>query len=267
MDKARDATGILDVRDRDGQTRIGCIVGSYLIVGGSSDIAMLLCRKLIDEGHSVSVLARDKGRLSELIADLDQIFIGDANDEDLVKDAVLAAIENGDGRLDGVVHMVGSFAVRPPHAMSVDSFDDVIRTNLTSAFVTLSIACKQMLRNGGGRVVFTSSVAGSLGLVNHEAVSAAKGGVESMARSAAATYARRGIRVNVVAPGLTDTRLSAPITSPDASKRAAVGMIPLRRINLPEEVSNSVHWLLTAAPDNITGQVLHLDGGMSKIRN
>ena len=242
-------------------------MGSYLIVGGSSDIALLLCRKLIDDGHRVSVLARDQGRLSELRADLDKVFIGDANDEDLVREAVLSSIENGEGRLDGVAHMVGSFAVRPPHAMSVDSFEDVIRTNLTSAFVTLSIACKQMLRNGGGRVVFTSSVAGSLGLVNHEAVSAAKGGVESMARSAAATYARRGIRVNVVAPGLTDTRLSASITSTDASKRAAEGMIPLRRINLPLEVSDTIHWLLTSAPDNITGQVLHLDGGMSKVKN
>ncbi len=242
-------------------------MGSYLIVGGSSDIALLLCRKLIDDGHRVSVLARDQGRLSELRADLDKVFIGDANNEDLVREAVLSSIENGEGRLDGVAHMVGSFAVRPPHAMSVDSFEDVIRTNLTSAFVTLSIACKQMLRNGGGRVVFTSSVAGSLGLVNHEAVSAAKGGVESMVRSAAATYARRGIRVNVVAPGLTDTRLSAPITTPDASKRAAVGMIPLRRINLPQEVSDTIHWLLTSAPDNITGQVLHLDGGMSKVKN
>ena len=242
-------------------------MGSYLIVGGSSDIALLLCRKLIDDGHRVSVLARDQGRLSELRADLDKVFIGDANNEELVKEAVLSSIENGEGRLDGVAHMVGSFAVRPPHAMSVDSFEDVIRTNLTSAFVTLSIACKQMLRNGGGRVVFTSSVAGSLGLVNHEAVSAAKGGVESMVRSAAATYARRGIRVNVVAPGLTDTRLSAPITTPDASKRAAVGMIPLRRINLPQEVSDTIHWLLTSAPDNITGQVLHLDGGMSKVKN
>ena len=242
-------------------------MGSYLVIGGSSDIALLLCRKPIDDGHRVSVLARDQGRLSELRADLDKVFIGDANNEDLVREAVLFSIENGEGKLDGVAHMVGSFAVRPPHAMSVDSFEDVIRTNLTSAFVTLSIACKQMLRNGGGRVVFTSSVAGSLGLVNHEAVSAAKGGVESMARSAAATYARRGIRVNVVAPGLTDTRLSAPITTPDASKRAAVGMIPLRRINLPQEVSDTIHWLLTSAPDNITGQVLHLDGGMSKVKN
>ncbi|MCH1591906.1 MAG: SDR family oxidoreductase [Candidatus Thalassarchaeaceae archaeon] len=242
-------------------------MGSYLVVGGSSDIGLLLCKKLIDGGNNVCVLARDESRVTGLSDGLGNIFVGDSNDVELVKEAVLTAITAGEGKLDGVAHLVGSFAVRPPHAMNVESFEEVITTNLTSAFVTLSIACKQMLRNGGGRVVFTSSIAGSLGLVNHEAISAAKGGIESMVRSAAATYSKRGIRVNAVAPGLTDTRLSSPITSSDASKSAAVGMIPLNRINSPDEVASTIHWLLTGAPDNITGQVLHLDGGMSKLRS
>ena len=239
---------------------------SYLIVGGSSDIGIILCRALLEEGAAVTLLARDSSRLAEFPEGKVGKFIGDANDEDLVKEAVLSAISAGNGRLDGVVHLVGSFAVRPPHAMSLEAFEQVITTNLSSAFVTLSIACKQMLRNGGGRVVFTSSVAGSLGLANHEAIAAAKGGVESMVRSAAATYSKRGIRVNAVAPGLTDTRLSRPITSSSATKEAAVGMIPLKRINEPEEVSSTIQWLLTDAPDNITGQVFHLDGGMSNVR-
>ena len=239
---------------------------SYLIVGGSSDIGIILCRALLEEGAAVTLLARDSSRLAEFPEGKVGKFIGDANDEDLVKEAVLSAISAGNGRLDGVVHLVGSFAVRPPHAMSLEAFEQVIATNLSSAFVTLSIACKQMLRNGGGRVVFTSSVAGSLGLANHEAIAAAKGGVESMVRSAAATYSKRGIRVNAVAPGLTDTRLSRPITSSSATKEAAVGMIPLKRINEPEEVSSTIQWLLTDAPDNITGQVFHLDGGMSNVR-
>ena len=239
---------------------------SYLIVGGSSDIGIILCRDLLEEGAAVTLLARDSSRLAEFPEGKVGKFIGDANDEDLVKEAVLSAISAGNGRLDGVVHLVGSFAVRPPHAMSLEAFEQVITTNLSSAFVTLSIACKQMLRNGGGRVVFTSSVAGSLGLANHEAIAAAKGGVESMVRSAAATYSKRGIRVNAVAPGLTDTRLSRPITSSSATKEAAVGMIPLKRINEPEEVSSTIQWLLTDAPDNITGQVFHLDGGMSNVR-
>ena len=239
---------------------------SYLIVGGSSDIGIILCRALLEEGAAVTLLARDSSRLAEFPEGEVGKFIGDANDEDLVKEAVLSAISAGNGRLDGVVYLVGSFAVRPPHAMSLEAFEQVITTNLSSAFVTLSIACKQMLRNGGGRVVFTSSVAGSLGLANHEAIAAAKGGIESMVRSAAATYSKRGIRVNAVAPGLTDTRLSRPITSSSATKEAAVGMIPLKRINEPEEVSSTIQWLLTDAPDNITGQVFHLDGGMSNVR-
>ena len=77
---------------------------------------------------------------------------------------------------------------------------------------------------------------------------------------------KRGIRVNVVAPGLTDTRMAKPITKSEASKEAAVSKIPLNRINLPEEVSDAILWLLTNAPDNITGQILHLDGGMSQVR-
>ncbi len=239
---------------------------SYLIVGGSSDIGIILCRDLLEEGAAVTLLARDSSRLAEFPEGKVGKFIGDANDEELVKEAVLSAISAGNGRLDGVVHLVGSFAVRPPHAMSLEAFEQVIATNLSSAFVTLSISCKQMLRNGGGRVVFTSSVAGSLGLANHEAIAAAKGGIESMVRSAAATYSKRGIRVNAVAPGLTDTRLSRPITSSSATKEAAVGMIPLKRINQPEEVSSTIQWLLTDAPDNITGQVFHLDGGMSNVR-
>ena len=242
-------------------------MGSFLLVGGSSDIAIILTKKLVDEGNKVTLVLRDESRVSDFPNEMVQRFVGDANDENLVLEAVQSCLSSGGGSMDGVAHLVGSFSVRPPHAMNRESFEEVLSTNLTSAFVTLSVACKQMLRTGGGRVVFTSSVAGSLGLVNHEAISAAKGGVESMVRSAAATYSKRGIRVNAVAPGLTETRLSSPITSSEASKDAAVNMIPLNRINRAEEVAATMHWLLTEAPDNITGQVFHLDGGMSNVRS
>ena len=84
-----------------------------------------------------------------------------------------------------------------------------------------------MLGQGRGRMVFTSSVAGSLGLVNHEAISAATGGIEAMVRSAAATYANRGIRVNAVAPGLTNTKLASPIMSNETASQAASQKIPI----------------------------------------
>ena len=114
-------------------------------------------------------------------------------------------------------------------------------------------------------MVFTSSVAATLGLINHEAIAAAKGGIESMVRSAAATYSQRNIRVNAVAPGLTETRLAETILRSDAVREAAVGKIPLKRINQRQEIASSMEWLLCEAPDNFTGQVLHLDGGMSQL--
>ena len=114
-------------------------------------------------------------------------------------------------------------------------------------------------------MVFTSSVAASLGLMNHEAIAAAKGGIESMVRSAAATYSQRNIRVNAVAPGLTETRLADTVLRSDAIREAAVNKIPLKRINEREEIATTMQWLLCDAPDNFTGQILHLDGGMTEL--
>ena len=80
-----------------------------------------------------------------------------------------------------------------------------------------------------------------------------------MVRAAAATYAQRKIRVNAVAPGLTETRLGATVLKSDAMREAAVSMIPMKRINQPNEIASAIFWLLTDAPDNFTGQVLNLD--------
>ena len=238
---------------------------SYLIIGGSSDIAKVTAKKLLGNQASVTCLVRDTSRVEDLEALGVTIVQGDALDQESVSEAITKASELGGGQISGVAHLVGSITIRPPHALSLEAFNEVITTNLSSAFLTLSTCGKAMLKMGGGRMVFTSSVAGSLGLVNHEAIAAAKGGVESMVRSAAATYAKRGIGVNAVAPGLPDTRLAATILRADAMREASAQMIPLKRINEADEVASSIYWLLTGAPDNFTGQILHLDGGMSQI--
>tara|TARA_B100000767_G_scaffold263356_1_gene277025 strand:- start:375 stop:1106 length:732 start_codon:yes stop_codon:yes gene_type:complete len=238
---------------------------SYLLIGGSSDIALVTASKLLDEGNNVTLLARDVSRVEGLVARGAGLVEGDALDQEAVLSAIEEASAKGDGQVSGVAHFVGSIVIRPPHALKLEAFEEVIRTNLTSAFLTLSLTGKSMLKSGGGRMVFVSSVAGSLGLVNHEAIAAAKGGLEAMVRSAAATYAKRGIRVNAVAPGLTDTRLAATILRSDAMREASAEKIPLKRINQADEIATSIHWLLTGAPDNYTGQIMHLDGGMSEV--
>tara|TARA_Y100001970_G_scaffold169988_1_gene207765 strand:+ start:2623 stop:3354 length:732 start_codon:yes stop_codon:yes gene_type:complete len=240
---------------------------SFLVIGGSSDIGLILCQQLVENGYTVTILARDHSRVDDLEKAGARIIIGDSLNEDDVTMAVQTALDAGNGKISGIAHLVGSLAIRPPHAMDINSFEEVIQTNLTSSFITLSKGCKTMIRNGGGRIVFTSSVAASLGLVNHEAIAAAKGGVEAMVRSAAATYSKRGIRVNAVAPGLTNTRMAETILRSEASKKSAIDMIPMNRINQPEEVSSTIFWLLTNAPDNITGQIINVDGGMAKARS
>ena len=236
--------------------------GNFLIIGGNSDIAKVLIEHLLTQDANITLLVRQASVPTSTSENID-VVVGDATEEDDLKQAVQTA--SNKGAIDGIVHCVGSIAIRPPHAMKKEAFEEVISTNLTSAFLTLSIGGKSMLRNGGGRMVFCSSVAGSIGLVNHEAISAAKGGIESMVRSAAATYAQRGLRINAVAPGLTDTKMASNILASDAMRDAAESKIPLRRLNQKQEVAQTIHWLLTGAPDNMTGQVLHLDGGMSNI--
>ena len=240
---------------------------SVLIIGGGSDIAQVLAEKLIENQFKVTMLVRNPESLNEGISSRVAVVNGDAlSPTDLAK-AIEVAAEQGDGKISGMAHLVGSILIRPPHAVKVEAFEEVIQTNLVSAFMALSMTCKALLKSGGGRVVFTSSVAASLGLVNHEAIAAAKGGIESMVRSAAATYAKRNIRVNAVAPGLTDTKLSEPITRSEAMLESAVSMIPMKRINQPEEIAETMYWLLSTAPDNLTGQIIHLDGGMKNVRN
>ena len=101
--------------------------------------------------------------------------------------------------------------------------------------------------------------------IKQKAIAAAKGGIEAMVRSAAATYARRGLRINAVAPGLTDTKMASKILASDAMREAASQKIPTQRINQKQEAASAMFWLLTDAPDNLTGQVLHLDGGMANV--
>ena len=131
------------------------MTASYLIVGGSSDIALILGQQLIDSGHSITLLARDSSRCDILQNQGAQIVEGDALDGTTVAKAVELAKENGDGAIAGVAHLVGSLLIRPPHAVKIEAFNEVVHTNLSSAFLTLSTACKSMLRSGGGRLVLS----------------------------------------------------------------------------------------------------------------
>ena len=111
-----------------------------------------------------------------------------------------------------------------------------------------------------------SSAAASIGLPNHEAIAAAKAGVSGLMRSAAATYAPYGLRVNAVAPGLVDTPLSQAITANDLARKASVAMHPLGRLGTPDDIAAAVCWLLGPHSAWVTGQVIGVDGGLATLK-
>ncbi len=176
-----------------------------------------------------------------------------------------AAILDKLGKIDALAHLVGSFMLKGAHQLKDDDWADTIDINLNSAFYTLRAVIPSMQRNKAGSVVLMSSVAAQTGLPSHEAIAAAKGGISSLVRSAAATYATRNIRINAIAPGLTETPLSAPLLANQTSRQISEKMHPLNRVGQPEQVASAIAWLLSDHADWTTGQILALDGGLSTL--
>ncbi len=114
--------------------------------------------------------------------------------------------------------------------------------------------------------MLVSSAAARVGLANHEAIAAAKAGIEGLVRSAAATYGPAGLRVNAVAPGLTRTPLTERITSNDAAAEASRAMHVLGRLGEPQDVASAIAWLLDPDQSWVTGQVIGVDGGLGAVR-
>jgi NAD(P)-dependent dehydrogenase (short-subunit alcohol dehydrogenase family) len=156
--------------------------------------------------------------------------------------------------------------LKPAHLLSEEQWDDVIDTNLKSAFAVVRASASVMSQQGGS-IVLLSSAAARIGLANHEAISAAKAGIEGLALAAAATYAARGIRVNCVAPGMTRTPLTANLLQNEAMAKASAGMHALGRIGAPHEIASAIDWLLDSEQSWVTGQVIAVDGGLSRIRS
>ena len=239
-----------------------------LLVGGTGGIGAPLARHLAAEGATVVLGARDADRLGALAGETGaQAFTLDATDPDAVSGLVGATVE-AHGRLDGVANLVGSILLKPPHATSPDEFDETLTLNLKTAFYVVRAAARQMQKqDGGGSIVLMSSVAGRYGLANHEAVAAAKAGVEGLVRAAAATYAPKGVRVNAVAPGLVRTPLAGRLVASEQAVEASAQMHPLGRIGEPEDLTDALAFLLDGERSGwVTGQTLSVDGGFSSVR-
>lgn len=243
--------------------------GTYVVLGASGGIGSAVTRRLTGRADRLVLAARDEERLQRLAESLGgeldvMVRVLDATDSEAVAglmDEVAAA-----GTLKGVANCVGSILLKPAHLTSPQELQSTIDLNLGTAFNVIRSSVKPLHAAGGGSIVLFGSAAAEAGMANHEAIAAAKGAVAGLARSAAATYARWGVRVNCVAPGLVDTPLSERITSNDKAREKSASMHPLGRIGQPEDVAAAADWLLSDEASWVTGQVVGVDGGLATLR-
>lgn len=234
--------------------------------GGTSAIARETARLLRASGTRVGLIGRDAERITDVASKLESSHrVAEAGDVAALGAAVESLAEEA-GRIDGIVNCAGTVLLKPAHLTSPAEWDETIAVNLTSSFALVRAAGKLMARTGGS-VVLVSSAAARIGLANHEAIAAAKAGIEGLVRAAAASYGARGLRFNAVAPGLVETPLTHRITSSDVALKASTAMHVLGRPGQPDEVARAIVFLLAPEQAWLTGQVLGVDGGLGTVRS
>jgi NAD(P)-dependent dehydrogenase (short-subunit alcohol dehydrogenase family) len=237
-----------------------------LIFGGTGGIGSELARQMAASGETVIVAGRSEEKIASIPKTTGIVGrVVDATRSSEVEDLIRSTVQEH-GRLDAVANCIGSLLLKPAHLTTDDEWAETLATNLTTSFVVLRASVRQMTKQRYGSLVLMASAVAERGMVNHEAIAAAKGGVVALARSAGATYARYGVRVNCIAPGLVQTPLTRSITQNEPSLKASVAMHPLGRIGQPAEVAAAIHWFLRPEQSWITGQCLGVDGGLATLQ-
>lgn len=237
-----------------------------VITGASGGLGQALAKKLLAEQWELILVGRDADKLKSVYGSTHTQIIADCSQVSGAQ-RVFEAIRNQQLMPTALAHCVGNIRLGALHRMQEVDFMDCMQANLFSAFHTLA-AFTHHLKQASmpGAAVFVSSAAAQIGTQNHEAVAAAKGGVEAMVRSAAATYASANIRVNAVAPGILDTAATANILSSELMREVAAKQYPLKGIGKAEDVADLMAWLLSEHATRVTGQVWSIDAGFSVIR-
>lgn len=228
----------------------------YLVVGGSHGIGLELTRKLAVEGNHITVISRTLGDLAAIQGVTHHAL-------DISKEEIPAEFipEN----LDGLVYCPGSINLRAFASLNLAAFRDELEINLIGAVKSIQAGLKSLKKNPGSSIVLFSTVAVAQGMPFHSGIAAAKGAVEGLTRSLAAELAP-GIRVNCIAPSLTDTPLATRLLNSDEKREAAANRHPLKKVGTASEIAALAKFLISPDAAWITGQVIHADGGMSSVR-
>ncbi len=168
--------------------------------------------------------------------------------------------------IDGVVYAPGTINLKPFHRISMDDFRNELEVNFFGAVRVLQACLKGLKKSSSPSVVLYSTVAVQTGMGFHAGIASAKGAIEGLTRSLAAEWAPSKIRVNAIAPSLTETPLASALLSTPEKKEASDKRHPLGRIGSAEDIASTTVFLLSPQSAWMTGQILHVDGGMSNLK-
>ncbi len=238
-----------------------------LVTGGSQGIGAYLVEDLYRAGAFVYFIGRDESKLKSLTEGLKDIkssgnikyFVCDVVDA-LRVDEVVAEIVKERGRIDVLVNNAGITMDNILLRMKDEEWDRVINVNLKGVFIATKAVLKTMIKQRYGRIINISSVVASMGNAGQANYCASKAGIEGFTRSVAREVASRNITVNAVAPGYIETPMTEKLS--EEIKKSMLSMIPLNRFGHSRDVSEAVKFLASDSAAYITGQVLHVNGGM-----
>ena len=231
---------------------------NILIVGASSGIGLATAQLLKQLGAHLYTASR------HLTPELEEIG-SDFTELDSTQ-PLGTALDDLPDVLHGVVYCPGSIRLRPFERISADDFRADFELNVMGAVQVLQTTMKRLKKANGASVVLFSTVAAETGMAFHTSIATAKAAVEGLTRALAAEYAASNIRVNAVAPSLTNTPLAATLLSTPEKIDASAKRHPLQRIGEPQDIAYMASFLLSDHSSFITGQVLPVDGGMSRLK-
>ncbi|WP_426491184.1 SDR family NAD(P)-dependent oxidoreductase [Hymenobacter sp. 102] len=231
---------------------------NILIVGASSGIGLATARLLHGLGASLYTASRHQ---SAELAELSTTFLPLD-----VTHPFGTALDALPEVLHGVVYCPGNIKLRPFERIPVEDFRGDFELNVLGAVQVLQASMKRLKKAGGASVVLFSTVAADTGMAFHASIATSKAAVEGLTRALAAEYAASGVRVNAVAPSLTNTPLAAALLNTPEKAEASAKRHPLQRIGEPEDLAYMASFLLSDHGSFITGQVLPVDGGMGRLK-
>ncbi|MEU6536850.1 SDR family oxidoreductase [Streptomyces sp. NPDC047000] len=244
--------------------------GRRALVMGAGGLGAACARSLAEAGARVAVVDVDEAKLKALrdepsLADAEvRVFPADVTSSEACEEVIAAAVGTLGG-LDVLVHAVGTNDRRPVVDTPDEVWDRILLLNLSSAFYAGRAAGRLMREEGGGSMVFFSSVSSRLAHRHHAPYAATKGGLDQLVKVMAREWAADGVTVNAVAPGYTETELTREYLDKPGMREEMVGLVPAGRLGTPEDVVGAVLFLASRRASFVTGQVLYVDGGRTLV--